>query len=944
MSRGGHWRQPAIGLCLWLVIGVVLSGQTTRALFLPDLSPTGFRNYIENRGNDTIAAVKVYAPWCHHCQDMEDDWNILGNIFADLSNVVIASINGDKHVKLRESLGVTGYPTIFLYDKGAEKPRDWKYARNWGVLAMEMKRMAQEAGGSTASEVESVAIPQSPTLLTEYRARYARVTKQSPIIKLDENSLTAVAFDRSRDVVLAVTKQGAPQMSSFMKAFAEAGTSFVVAGHSPNEIVFAEVDAATYNQIQEKEKLPTLKSAPAVLFLPQGPDKRTKIDTLVSDAGAASKMTAAALIDLVNAKAGTEITVGGALHPQAGRIPQLDSIIAACFNDAAFRAKYPSYDEARRANFSGVSDLIKQTDQKLEDKVYELSGDGTLSAVQGNFYLKTFEKFVDPTSEGLKEIVQMIGRYEHTLEEAPLKKSMQASHLREFARMRNLMRIFEEHSEELRQEVEKLTRRVKSLVADSVTIDILDDKFRGDDETRERFAARVRTLSEARAEALAAASRGQPYRAREAVVAQAVAGIRDKHVWVVPKGSIIPNEVVFKVAEQKLPDLVVVLGPAAQEQAPQKPAFYSKHDKMSSGPNAAPAEPLEYTENATDLATVTRYLERAMLPPPPSSVVELTDKTFAKVALDKGKIVMVAFVASWCGHCKRLKPEYEKAAAIIGRRGLDPDRVVMAMIDADKYDRIRDEYAIQGFPTIKLFHASDNLVEDYQGGRSAAELLSYLESKAQEDASGKRLQTVDDESKGGRKFVQELTPETLDALLEQPDKAVLLMLYAPWCGACQRLKASYEKLAEYFASRREDVVIARLDADKHASEVEQRIKIEHYPTFRFWRKGGPEKRAMDESLDELRYDVDLVALRHFVEEHAGTPKPVPLGRRIFRRLLTSASDLLGYLSHRMPFQVTTPWYLAMLSLSTVFLVYGLIRVLPTRARKRALHTSTKKTE
>jgi hypothetical protein len=25
MSRGGHWRQPAIGLCLWLVIGVVLS-------------------------------------------------------------------------------------------------------------------------------------------------------------------------------------------------------------------------------------------------------------------------------------------------------------------------------------------------------------------------------------------------------------------------------------------------------------------------------------------------------------------------------------------------------------------------------------------------------------------------------------------------------------------------------------------------------------------------------------------------------------------------------------------------------------------------------------------------------------------------------------------------------------------------------------------------------
>ncbi|KAF6002578.1 Protein disulfide-isomerase like 2-2 [Cyanidiococcus yangmingshanensis] len=583
---------------------------------------------------------------------------------------------------------------------------------------MELKRMAEEAGGATAREMETVSIPQSPTLLAEYRARYARVTKHSPVISLDEESFSAVAFDRSRDVVLAVTKANDNAASPFMSEFAKAAASFVVAGHSPNEIVFAQADALTYEKMRETLSLPVLASTPTIIYLPRGPEKKEKIATLIQDGSAAAKTTAQSIVELVNEKAGTEITVGGGLHPQAGRIPELDAIVRSCFTSAEFKRKYKSFDEARAANFTGVEELIKAADQKLEDKVYELVGDGRLATVQGNFYLKTFEKLVDPTGKGLDEIVHMIGRYAHTLEEAPLKKTMQATHLREFARMRNLLRAFEEHSEYLTQAAEKLTTRVKSLVAESVALDILDNKFQGEPQVRERFAERARELGEARREAVDAASRGQPYRARQVSIAQAVAGIPDKHVWVVPKGSIIPSEVAFKVAERKLPDLVVVLGPASSdEDTPLSLAFYSKHDKAGAETQGPPIEPLGYTEDATDLGTVMRYLEQAMQPPAPSSVVELTDKTFATIALDKSKTVMVAFVASWCGHCKRLKPEYQKAASMLSRKGLDPNKVVMATIDADKFEKIRDEYAIQGFPTIKLFHAGDNYVEDYQGGR-----------------------------------------------------------------------------------------------------------------------------------------------------------------------------------------------------------------------------------
>jgi protein disulfide-isomerase-like protein len=942
MAAARLWRLSVTGVCLLVVVSLVVNVRPAQGLFLPDLTPTGFQRYVENRSQDAIVAVKIYAPWCHHCQEMEDDWNIVGNMFADLSNVVVASINGDKHVKLRESLGVTGYPAIYFYDKGAEKPRDWKYSRNWGVIAMELKRMAQEAGGATAREMESVVIPQSPTLLAEYRARYARVNKHSPVIALNEETLSAVAFDRSRDVVLAVVKPGEKATSTFMSAFTEAAAAFAVAGHSPNEIVFAQVDASVYEKLRSTAPLPTLASMPTVIYLPRGLEKRTKIATLIGEASTAAKATAESIIDMVNEKTGTEITVGGELHPQAGRVPDLDRIVAACFTSAQFRRKYKSFDEAWAANFTGVEELIKEADQKLEDKVYEMVGDGRLSTVQGNFYLKTFEKLVDSSGKGLDEIVHMIGRYEHTLEEAKLKKTMQAMHLREFARMRNLLRAFEEHSEYLKQQAEKLAQQTKVLVAESVALDILDNKFQGDSQVRERFAERARELGEARRAALDAASRGEPYRARQVSVAQAITGIPDKHVWVIPKGSIIPNEVAFKVAERKLPDLVVVLGPASGDAVPLSLSFYSKHDKAAVDTPGPPMEPLGYTESATDLETVLRFLEQAMQPPAPSSVVELTDKTFVTVALDKSKTVMVAFVASWCGHCKRLKPEYQKAASMLGRKGLDPNKVVMATIDADQYEKIRDQYAIQGFPTIKLFHAGDNYVEDYQGGRSAAELLSYIQSKAAEDASGKRA-SKNREAKRTSSFVVELQPTELDALLERPDKAVLLMLYAPWCSACQRLKESYEKLAEYFAARRDDVVIARLDADKHAADIEQRIKIEHYPTFRFWRKGNADERAMDESLDELRYDVELTALRQFVEEHAGVAKPPSLMKRL-KVVLAKGGNLLISGTEQLSLQTSKSWLLVTLSLSSVLLLYAAMRILPARTRKRTPQKLAKKSE
>lgn len=47
-----------------------------------------------------------------------------------------------------------------------------------------------------------------------------------------------------------------------------------------------------------------------------------------------------------------------------------------------------------------------------------------------------------------------------------------------------------------------------------------------------------------------------------------------------------------------------------------------------------------------------------------NDVVHLTDENFVETLAGVDS-ALVMFYAPWCGHCKRMKPEYEKAATIL---------------------------------------------------------------------------------------------------------------------------------------------------------------------------------------------------------------------------------------------------------------------------------------
>jgi protein disulfide-isomerase A6 len=109
---------------------------------------------------------------------------------------------------------------------------------------------------------------------------------------------------------------------------------------------------------------------------------------------------------------------------------------------------------------------------------------------------------------------------------------------------------------------------------------------------------------------------------------------------------------------------------------------------------------------------------------PGGAVVKVDDSNFQQEVLETDELVMVEFFAPWCGHCTKLKPEYEQASEQL--RGV----AKLVAVDATAATGLAQQFGIQGFPTIKVFpkgKKNPKKFEDYQGPREAGPIAEASE-------------------------------------------------------------------------------------------------------------------------------------------------------------------------------------------------------------------------
>nr|CAD7440439.1 unnamed protein product [Timema bartmani] len=204
-----------------------------------------------------------------------------------------------------------------------------------------------------------------------------------------------------------------------------------------------------------------------------------------------------------------------------------------------------------------------------------------------------------------------------------------------------------------------------------------------------------------------------------------------------------------------------------------------------------------------------------------SEVVHLTSDTFdAFLKLEPSVLVM--FYAPWCGHCTRMKPEYEKAAETLKKENIPG---ALAAVDATKETVVASKYSISGYPSVKYFKNGEFAFDTNL--RDAGKILEFMRNPRKPPPPPPPEQPWSEEPSE----VVHLDAETFKPFLKKK-KHTLVMFYAPWCGHCKKAKPEFVAAAEEFKDDSK-VEFAAVDCTLHSS-VCSALEVKGYPTIKYF--------------------------------------------------------------------------------------------------------------
>jgi len=115
----------------------------------------------------------------------------------------------------------------------------------------------------------------------------------------------------------------------------------------------------------------------------------------------------------------------------------------------------------------------------------------------------------------------------------------------------------------------------------------------------------------------------------------------------------------------------------------------------------------------------------------------LTDRSF-RGHVSRGDHFIMMY-APWCGHCNRLKPDWEKLAKKPGVKGIN-----ISKVDCTNNKDTCSKYSVTGYPTL-LYFRNGEMVDKYEGAKTLDALKEYLKTqrhKYKSDSETKETETT----------------------------------------------------------------------------------------------------------------------------------------------------------------------------------------------------------
>ncbi|GAV66397.1 Thioredoxin domain-containing protein/Thioredoxin_6 domain-containing protein [Cephalotus follicularis] len=209
-------------------------------------------------------------------------------------------------------------------------------------------------------------------------------------------------------------------------------------------------------------------------------------------------------------------------------------------------------------------------------------------------------------------------------------------------------------------------------------------------------------------------------------------------------------------------------------------------------------------------------------------------------------------------HSAKLIPVFQEAAKLF------KGKLIFVCVDLENEDAgkpVAEYFGVSGDPIVLAYTGNDDPKKYFLEGEVTFDKIKafaedFLEDKLKPFYKSDPIPETND---GDVKIV---VGNNFDEIVLDESKDVLLEIYAPWCGHCQALEPTYNKLAKHLGGI-ESLVIAKMDG---TTNEHPRAKSDGFPTLLFFPAGN-------KSFDPITVDTDrtVVAFYKFLKKHASIP-------------------------------------------------------------------------